>query len=169
MDELNQLRDQLAASEAARQLSDEYWGKLSELLKNGGMDDPAFVYGQVKATVEMLSGAEVARQQAEQEPFCEFCQSTEPSPMQVCTKCWNSANNDTWQRRAISAEAEVSDLRAQIARLHAQETPELDRQINEYKAACDAEQPVKASTLQWLLNEVIYERDQRRKQAESCR
>jgi hypothetical protein len=118
MDELNQLRDQLAASEAARQLSDEYWGKLSELLKNGGMDDPAFVYGQVKATVEMLSGAEVARQQAEQEPFCEFCQSTEPSPMQVCTKCWNSANNDTWQRRAISAEAEVSDLRAQIARLH---------------------------------------------------
>jgi hypothetical protein len=124
MDELNQLRDQLAASEAARQLSDEYWGKLSELLKNGGMDDPAFVYGQVKATVEMLSGAEVARQQAEQEPFCEFCQSTEPSPMQVCTKCWNSANNDTWQRRAISAEAEVSDLRAQIARLQAEPSNE---------------------------------------------
>jgi hypothetical protein len=60
MDELNQLRDQLAASEAARQLSDEYWGKLSELLKNGGMDDPAFVYGQVKATV---AASEAARQQ----------------------------------------------------------------------------------------------------------
>jgi hypothetical protein len=43
----------LAPPEGARQ--DDWWAKLGELLKTGGMDDPAFIYGQVQALVEIAS------------------------------------------------------------------------------------------------------------------
>lgn len=40
-------------------------------------------------------------------------------------------------------------------------TPELDRQVADYKRRCDAGETVSASDLRWLLNELVYERDHR--------
>jgi hypothetical protein len=103
------LKKQLAASEARQQ---EMKAELMEL--NTLADTYATQHG---GYVGNAKGVLLALLERADEALCEFCQRAEPPAMHVCSKCWNSANNDTWQRRAIQAEAEVSDLRAQIARL----------------------------------------------------
>ena len=54
------------------------------------------------------------RQQLEdvEDPKCEFCPNR--GAIQICTHCWNGANNDTWQRKAVKAEAEIARLHLMI-------------------------------------------------------
>ena len=77
-----------------------------------------YLLGQVErllAKVGILE-AEVARLTQErddiEDPKCEFCPNR--GVIQICTHCWNGANNDTWQRRAVQAEAEVARLHLMI-------------------------------------------------------
>lgn len=53
-----------------------------------------------------------------EEATCEFChQRTGGGAMHVCPICWNSANNDTWQRKAKQAEARLAALRDKLRAL----------------------------------------------------